>query len=66
MGKVSGKTHTKEQLDHWANLHNPNNKAYRADADNRANQKNPKPQIAPENSQCKPQKQSILGTRLGT
>ena len=28
MGKVSGKTHTKEQLDHWANLHNPNNKAY--------------------------------------
>ena len=41
MGKVSGKKHTKEQLDHWANLHNPNNKAYRADADNRANQKNP-------------------------
>ncbi len=27
MGKASGKTHTKEQLDHWANLHNPNNKA---------------------------------------
>lgn len=41
MGKVSGKTHTKEQLDHWANLHNPNNKAYRADADNRANQMKP-------------------------
>ena len=41
MGKVSGKTHTKEQLDHWANLHNPNNKAYRADADNRANQMSP-------------------------
>ena len=40
MRKVSGKTHTKEQLDHWANLHNPNNKAYRADADNRANQMN--------------------------
>ena len=36
MGKVSGKTHTKAQLDHWANLHNPNNKAYQADADNRA------------------------------
>ena len=35
MGKVSGKTHTKAQLDHWANLHNPNNKAYQADADNR-------------------------------
>lgn len=41
MGKVSGKTHTKAQLDHWANLHNPNNKAYQADADNRANQMNP-------------------------
>ena len=38
MGKVSGKTHTKEQLDHWANLHNPNNKAYKANADNHANQ----------------------------
>ena len=36
MGKVSGKTHTQAQLDHWANLHNPNNKAYQADADNRA------------------------------
>ena len=41
MGRVSGKTHTKAQLDHWANLHNPNNKAYQADADNRANQMNP-------------------------
>lgn len=40
-GKGIRKTHTKEQLDHWANLHNPNNKAYRADADNRANQMNP-------------------------
>ncbi|MDO4207038.1 MAG: hypothetical protein Q4D15_05550 [Lachnospiraceae bacterium] len=25
---VSGKTHTKAQLDHYANQHNPNNKAY--------------------------------------
>ena len=41
MGKVSGKTHTKAQLDYWGNLHNPNNKAYQADADNRANQMNP-------------------------
>ena len=39
--KVSGKTHTKEQLDDWANQHNPNNKAYKANADNHANQKNP-------------------------
>ena len=28
MKKVSGKTHTKEQLDNWANQNNPNNKAY--------------------------------------
>ena len=41
MGKVSGKTHTKEQLDNWANQHNPNNKAYKANGDNNANQKNP-------------------------
>ncbi len=40
--KVSGKTHTKEQLDNWANQNNPNNKAYRANANNRANQLNPK------------------------
>ena len=38
--KVSGKTHTKEQLDNWANQHNPNNKAYRSNANNRANQQN--------------------------
>ena len=40
MGKISGKMRTKEQLDHWANLHNPNNRMYQADADNRANQMN--------------------------
>lgn len=39
--KVSGKTHTKEQLDNWANQNNPNNKAYKANADNQANQLNP-------------------------
>ena len=33
---VSGKTHTQQQLNHYANQHNPNNKAYRA---NLANQK---------------------------
>ncbi len=38
--KVSGKTHTKEQLDNWANQNNPNNKAYRANANNHANQSN--------------------------
>lgn len=39
--KVSGKTHTKEQLDNWANQNNPNNKAYRTNANNHANQLNP-------------------------
>ena len=42
MGKVSGKTHTKAQLDNWANQNNPNNKACRANVDNHANQRNPK------------------------
>ena len=32
-GKVSGKTHTQTQLNDWANQNNPNNKAYRANAD---------------------------------
>ena len=35
-GKVSGKTHTRQQLNDYANQHNPNNKAYRADRVNRA------------------------------
>ena len=41
MGKVSGKIHTKAQLDNWANQNNPNNPAYRANLDNHANQMNP-------------------------
>ena len=41
MGKVSGKTHTKEQLDNWANQNNPNNKAYKANNNNHSNQLNP-------------------------
>ena len=39
--KVSGKTHTKAELDSWANQNNPNNRAYKANADNHANQLNP-------------------------
>lgn len=31
---VSGKTHTKQQLDDYANQHNPNNKAYKAKVTN--------------------------------
>ena len=33
---VSSKTHTQQQLNDYANQHNPNNKAYKA---NKANQK---------------------------
>ena len=40
-GGVSGYTHTQEQLDDYANQHNPNNDAYWADLDNHANQCNP-------------------------
>lgn len=40
-GKVSGKTHSKEQLDNWANQNNPNNKAYRSNSNNHSNQSNP-------------------------
>ena len=38
MKKVSGKTHTKAQLDNWSNQNNPNNKAYRANEENHNNQ----------------------------
>ena len=38
---VSGHTHTQQQLDHYANQHNPNNSAYWAELDNHANQLNP-------------------------
>ena len=38
---VSGHTHTQEQLDNWADLHNPNSDVYQADLDNHANQLNP-------------------------
>ena len=38
-GKVSGKTHTQQQLNNYANQNNPNNKAYRANNQNMNNQK---------------------------
>jgi hypothetical protein len=41
MEKISCKTHTKEQLDNWANQNNPNNKAYQANRYNRSKQLNP-------------------------
>lgn len=42
MGKVSGKTHSKEELDNWANLHNPNNKLYKEKANSHASKANTK------------------------
>jgi hypothetical protein len=39
--KVSGKTHSKEQLDAWANQNNPNNKAYNTSRSKHSNQMNP-------------------------
>ena len=42
MGKgVSGKTHTQQQRDNYANQNNSNNSAYRANQNNHANQLNP-------------------------
>lgn len=32
---VSGKTHSQQQLNDYANQHNPNNKAYKANAANK-------------------------------
>lgn len=41
MRKVSGNTHTQNQLNNYANQLNPNNSAYRANNSNHANQLNP-------------------------
>lgn len=35
--KVSGKTHTKQQMDNYANQNNPNSKAYKANKQNHEN-----------------------------
>ncbi len=40
-GGVSSYTHSQQELDAYANQHNPNNDAYWADQDNHANQCNP-------------------------
>lgn len=47
MNKGSGNTHTQKQLNDYANQHNPNNSAYRANCNNHANQLNP------NNQNCK-------------
>lgn len=42
MGKgVSGKTHSQNDCNHYANQNNPNNNAYKANNDNHSNQCNP-------------------------
>ena len=41
MGKVYGNTHTRQQLNNYANQRNSNNSAYRANNNNHANQLNP-------------------------
>lgn len=38
---VSKYTHTRNQLNHYANQHNSNNATYQKNADNHANQRNP-------------------------
>lgn len=40
--RVSAKTHTKAQLDNYADQNNPNNKAYKANKQNQRTQKNKK------------------------
>lgn len=37
---ISSKTHTRQQLNDYANQHNPNNKAYKANQNNCQVQKN--------------------------
>lgn len=41
-GGVLSKTHTKQQLDNYANQHNPNNKAYKANKTNGVKQRSSK------------------------
>ena len=38
---VSSHTHTQQQINHYANQHNPNNQAHTANNNNHANQCNP-------------------------
>lgn len=40
-GGVSSHTYTQQQINHYANQHNPNNSAHQANNNNHANQCNP-------------------------
>lgn len=46
MGKVSGNTHTQQQVNNYSNQRNSNNSAYRANNNNHANQLNPNNQAS--------------------
>lgn len=39
--RVSSNTHSKSQLDHYANQNNPNSETYKSENDNHSNQLNP-------------------------
>lgn len=41
MSKVSGKNHTRSQMNNYANQKNPNSREYKANRDNHSNQLNP-------------------------
>ena len=41
MSKVSGNTHSNDQMNHYSNQNNPNNVAYTANNNNHSNQMNP-------------------------
>ena len=36
--RISGNNHTKAQMNHYSNQHNPNNNAYKSNNDNHSNQ----------------------------
>ena len=49
---VSSHTHTQQQLNHYANQHNPNNSAYWANMNNHANQLNPNNELYRGSEDC--------------
>ena len=50
--KVSSKTHTKQQLDNYANQNNPNSKAYKANVDNHNKQVSTKRNVKKIDNYC--------------
>lgn len=50
--KVSSKTHTKQQLDNYANQNNPNSKAYKANVDNHNKQISTKRNVEKADNYC--------------